>query len=108
MTGEPEPIIKQYELRSVWKTKNTYHFHHQRRPLCATAKLILFAVSNYEWDTKEELVCKSMKSALYVHQYANRHFSGRSDTEQGKKIKPVASDAMDLHLNTTVNFFQNN
>ena len=45
--------------------KNTDDFHYKRKPSCAIAKSILFAVSKDEWDTKED-TGKSMKNALYI------------------------------------------
>ena len=54
---------------------------YEGKPSPATTKSTLFAVSKNEWNTKEDTV-KSMKNALYVLQYAKRHFSGRSDVEQ--------------------------
>ena len=55
-------------------------FCFEGKPSCATAKLIPFAVSKDEWDTKED-TGKSMKNALYVLQYAKRHLSGQSNVE---------------------------
>ena len=63
---------------STFKTatmKNTNDFHYEGKPSRAIAKSTLFAVSNDEWDTKED-TGKSMKNALYVLQYAKRHLSG--------------------------------
>ena len=58
--------------------KNTDDFHYERKPSCTTTKSTLFAVSKDEWDTKEN----TGKSALYILQYAKRHFSGQSNIEQ--------------------------
>ena len=44
-------------------------------------KSTLFAVRKDEWDTKED-TGKSMKKALYVLRYAQRHLLGQSDVEQ--------------------------
>ena len=49
--------------------------------MCYTAKSTPFAVSQDEWDTKED-TGKSMKNTLYILRYAKRHLSGRSDVEQ--------------------------
>ena len=46
-------------------------FHYEGKPLHATAKLTLFAVSKDEWDTKED-TGKFMKNVLYTLQYANQ------------------------------------
>ena len=63
--------------------KNTGDFRYEGKPSCATAKLILFAVSKDEWDTKEDTEKeKSMKNALYILRYAKRHLSGQSNVEQ--------------------------
>ena len=61
--------------------KNTDDFRFEGKPSCAAAKLRLFAVSKDEWDTKEDSG-KSMKSALYILQYAKRHLPAQSDVEQ--------------------------
>ena len=61
--------------------KNTDDLHYKGKPPCATAKSTPFAVSEDEWDTKED-TGKSMKNALYVLQYAKRYLSGRSNVEQ--------------------------
>ena len=60
---------------------NTDDFHYEGKPSRAIAKSTLFAVSKDEWKTKED-TSKSMKNALYVMQYAERHLSGRSNIEQ--------------------------
>jgi len=49
-----------------------------------TTKSTLFTVSKDEWDTKEQ-------------QYGKRHLLDRSDVEQQKKIKSVASAIVKLH-----------
>ena len=61
--------------------KNTDNFRYERKPSCATAKLIFFAVSKDEWDTKDD-TGKSMKNALYILRYVKRHLSARSDIKQ--------------------------
>ena len=61
--------------------KNKDDSHYKGKPSCATAKLTLFTVSKDECDTKEDSG-KSMKNALYILQYAKRHFSGQSYVEQ--------------------------
>jgi len=43
--------------------------------------LTLFAVRKDKWNTKEG-TGKSMKNALYVHQYGKRHLLGWSDFKQ--------------------------
>ena len=60
---------------------NTDDFRYKGKPSCAIAKSTLFAVSKYEWDTKED-TGKSMKNALYVLRYAKRYLSGQSNVEQ--------------------------
>ena len=45
------------------------------------SKSTLFAVRKDEWDTKED-TGKSMKNALHVLRYAQRHLLGQSDVEQ--------------------------
>jgi len=47
----------------------------QRKPSHATTTLTLFTVSKNEWNTKEDSG-KSLKNALDVLQYANRHLPG--------------------------------
>jgi len=44
-----------------------------------------FAVSKDEWNTKED-TGKSMKNALYVLQYAQRHPFAWSNVEQWKNL----------------------
>ena len=55
--------------------QNMDNFCYEGKPLHATAKLTLFAVSKDEWDTKED-TGKSMKNALYAQRYAKRHLLG--------------------------------
>ena len=55
--------------------KNTDNFRYRRKTQKNTTKLTLFTVSKDEWDTKED-TSKSMKNALYVLRYAQRHLSG--------------------------------
>ena len=56
----------------------------QRKPSCATTKLMLFTVSKDEWNTKED-TGKSLKNiARTALRYAKRHLSGWSDDEQWK------------------------
>jgi len=47
----------------------------QRKPSHATTKSTLLAVSEDEWNMKED-TGKSMKNALYILQYAKKHLSG--------------------------------
>ena len=54
--------------------KNMDDFHYEEKPSRDTAKSIPFAISQDEWDTKED-TGKSMKNALYILQYAKRHVS---------------------------------
>ena len=54
---------------------NTDDFRFEGKPSCAIVKSTLFAVSEDEWDTKED-TGKSMKKALHVLRYAKRHLSG--------------------------------
>ena len=63
-----------YKIRVISITKPV-------KPSRATTKLTPFAVSQDEWDTKED-TGNSMKYALYVLRYAKRHLSGQSDVEQ--------------------------
>ena len=60
--------------------KNTDDFHFEGKSSRATAKSTLFAFSKDEWDTGD--TGKSMKNALYVLWYVNRHLSARNDVEQ--------------------------
>jgi len=53
----------------------------QRKPSCATTKLMLFTVSKDEWNTMEDSG-KSLKNVLDVLWYAKRHLLGWSDIEQ--------------------------
>ena len=53
----------------------------QRKPSRVTSKLMLFTVSEDEWNAKED-TGKSLKNALHVLQYAKRHLSGLSDLKQ--------------------------
>ena len=55
--------------------KNMDNFSYEGKPSLATAKSTPFAVSQDEWDTKED-TGKSMKALLYVLQHAKRHVSG--------------------------------
>ena len=54
-----------------------------RKPSRATSELILYTVSKYEWNTKEDSG-KSLKNTFNVSQYAKRHLSGWSDAKQWK------------------------
>ena len=67
----------------VATTKNMDDFCHKGKPSHATTKSTPFAVSQEEWDTKQD-TGKSMKNALYVLWYAKRHLSGWSDVKQWK------------------------
>ena len=58
--------IKYYLSAAIMKNSDNFHYGKSSR---VTAKLTLFAVSKYEWDTKED-TGKSMKNALYVLWYA--------------------------------------
>ena len=72
--------LKSTSAIKIATMKNTYDFHYEGKPSCATAKSTLFTVSKDEWDTKED-TGKSMNNALYILRYAKRHLSGRSDVE---------------------------
>ena len=61
--------------------KNTDDFHYEGKPLRATTKWTLFAVSKDEWNTKKD-TGKSMKNTFYVLRYAKRHLLGQSKVEQ--------------------------
>ena len=52
--------------------KNTDDFRHEGKPSCAITKSTPFAVSQDEWDTKED-TGMSMNNALYLLGYAKRH-----------------------------------
>ena len=54
--------------------ENMDDFHYEGKP-SHVAKSTPFAVSHYEWDTKED-TGKSMKNALYLLLYAKRYLSG--------------------------------
>ena len=66
---------KSTSANKIATVNNMDDFHYEGIPSHATTKLTLFAVSKDELDTKED-TGKSMKNALYVLQYAKRHFSG--------------------------------
>ena len=75
-------------LKSTSVVKNSHYenmddFRFEGKPSRATFKSTLFAVSEDEWDTKED-TGKSMKNALYILWYAKRHLSGWSDIKQWK------------------------
>jgi len=55
----------------------------QKKPSCATPKLMLFTVSKDEWNTKED-TGKSLKNTLHILWCAKRHLSGWSDVKQWK------------------------
>ena len=61
--------------------KKADHFHYKGKPSHAITKLILFAVSQDEWSTKED-TGKSMKNALHVLQYAQKHLLDQSNVKQ--------------------------
>ena len=61
--------LKSTSAIKIATMKNTDDFCFEGKPSCATAKLTLFAISKYEWDTKED-TGKSMKNALYILRYA--------------------------------------
>ena len=67
--------LKSFSAIKIATMTNTDYFRYaEGKPSHAIAKSILFAVSKDEWDTKED-TGKSMKKALHVLQYANRHLS---------------------------------
>jgi len=84
-------VTQHYKLRTVWKALNQgSHYENygwflviQRKPSCATTKLMFFTVSKDEWNTKED-TGKSLKNALDILWYTKRHLSGWSDVEQWK------------------------
>ena len=76
-----QELFEKHSAIKVATMKNTDDFHFVGKPLRATTKSTLFAVSKDEWDTKED-AGKSMKNALYVLQYAKRRLLGQSDIEQ--------------------------
>ena len=55
--------------------ENTDDFCYEGKPSRATVKSTFFPVGKDEWDTKED-TGKSMKTALYVLQFAKRHLYG--------------------------------
>ena len=67
--------LKSTSAIKVATMKNMDDFHYEGKPLRATTKLTPFAVSQDEWDTKED-TSKSMKNSLYILQYAKWHLSG--------------------------------
>ena len=78
--------------------KNPENFCYKGKLSRATAQSTVFAVSEDEWNTKED-TGKSMKNSLYVLRYAKRHLKycsmpkGTSQTEvmsNSEKIKSVA------------------
>ena len=73
--------LKSTSAIKIATMKNMDDFRYEGKPSRATAKLIPFAVSKDEWDTKED-TCKSIKSAMYVLRYAKRHLLGRNDIKQ--------------------------
>jgi len=60
----------------------------------ATTKSTLFAVTEDEWDTKED-IGKSMKNALYILRYA-KSTSWAKVTSNNEKIKCVALVIVEL------------
>ena len=68
--------------------ENTDDFHYEGKPSHATTKSKLFAVSDDEWDTKED-TGKSMKNALYILRYA-KGTSQAEATSNSEKTKPIA------------------
>ena len=69
--------------------KNMDNFCYEGKPSHTIAKLMPFAVSQDEWDTKED-TGKSMKNALHILRYA-----AMSNSE---KIKPVSLAVIELRL----------
>ena len=63
----------------------------QRKPSRATTKLMVFAVSKDEWNTKED-TGTSLKNALHVLRLSKRHLA----TSNSEKIKPVALAVIEL------------
>jgi len=74
-------VLKSTSVIKVTTMKNTDNSVTQRKPSCETTKLMLFAVSKDEWNTKVESG-KSLKNVLDILQYAKRHLSGLSDVKQ--------------------------
>jgi len=68
---------------SHYEKSDYFSFRRQRKPSCATTKLMLFIVSKDEWNTKED-TGKSLKNKLHVLQCAKMYLSGWSDVEQWK------------------------
>ena len=60
---------------AMYYMKNTDDFRYEGKPSHATTKSTLFATSKDEWDTKDD-TGKSLKNALCVLRYAERHLSG--------------------------------
>ena len=76
-----QELLKNTSAIKVATMNNTDNFCYKGKPSHATTKSTPFAVSQDEWDTKED-TGKSMKNALYILQYAKTHLLGRSDIEQ--------------------------
>ena len=73
--------LKSSSAIKIATTKNMDDFHYEGKPSRAITKSTIFAVSEDEWDIKED-TGKFMKNALHVLRYAKRHQSGRSNVEQ--------------------------
>ena len=63
----------------------------QRKPSCASTKLMLFIISKDEWNIKED-TGKSMQNVLHVLQGTSQ----AEATSNSEKIKPVASAIIKL------------
>ena len=86
-----QPVTQHYESRTSQKAllqsiKNTeINFHYEGKPSCTTAKSAPFAISKYEWDTKED-ISKFKKNACV------------SLKPNSEIIKPVALAIIKLYL----------
>jgi len=74
LTSEKQPCNQSTQYQNYRKVSIT-----KRKPSRATTESTLFGKD--EWNTKEG-TGKSMKNALYVLQYAKRHFSSQSNVKQ--------------------------
>ena len=81
--------------------KNTDNFCYEGKLSHATIKPTPFAVSKDKWDTNKD-TGKSMKSVLYVLQYAKRHVLYPAEaTLNSEKVKPIALAVMELRLSVS-------
>ena len=70
-----EVFEKHICIKNSYYEKYGHFLVSQRKPSCATTKLMLFTVSKDKWNTKED-TGKSLKNALHIVRYAKRHLLG--------------------------------